>query len=475
MERLIERRLLEWKGSPDRKPLVMLGIRQCGKTYILREFGERHYSKVAYFDFESMFELRSLFWNLDVRRIVEDLSRKSGVDIDGDTLIIFDEVQMCYPALTSLKYFLQDAPEYHIACAGSLLGLALADRRDGEDGPSHTFPVGKVDFIRLRPMCFGEFVIARMGRRTFDYLDSLGPRDMIPDDLMRLLESAYLEYLLVGGMPEAVDTWCRTNRIADVRRVQGNIIASYERDMGKYSGQSYARISGIWESAAYQLAEAGDRFRMKDAGGYMKTLAGPIGWLLGADLLHRAWEVNDDRVPPEPRGSIYYKLYFPDVGLLTCRAGVEYDTLTVKDGRTSVIRGAIAENFVLNELDYALDTDGDAYYWMNRPGTAEVDFRVTIGPDPVPVEVKSGHVGRMQSLECYCSKYRPKAAFVVSGRNVRIGGEGEFTFVPLYMVWKFAMYAEAAGLTVRPTNPPPLRRWSPEDEVPGALLGDGQV
>ena len=463
MERLIERRLLEWKGSPDRKPLVMLGIRQCGKTYILREFGERHYSKVAYFDFESMSELRGLFWNLDVRRIVEDLSRRSGVDIDGDTLIIFDEVQMCYPALTSLKYFLQDAPEYHIACAGSLLGLALADRRDGEDGPSHTFPVGKVDFIRLRPMCFGEFVIARMGRRTFDYLDSLGPHDTIPDDLMRLLESAYMEYLLVGGMPEAVETWCRTNRIADVRRVQGNIIASYERDMGKYSGQSYARISGIWESAAYQLAEAGDRFRMKEAGGYTGTLADPISWLLGADMLRRAWEVNDDRVPPNPRGGIYFKLYFPDVGLLTCKAGLDYDTIVSKDGRTSCIRGSIAENFVLNELDYALDRDGDAYYWENASGRAEVDFQVVLGGEAVPVEVKSGKVGRIRSLEVYVERYSPKAAFVVSRNNVRIGGEGEYTFVPLYMAWKFGMYAEAAGLRTTPSEPPPLGSWEPPE------------
>ena len=472
MDRLIERKLLEWKDSPDRKPLVVLGMRQCGKTYTLRRFGEEHYSSTVYLDFESMPELRDVFWNLDPMRIIETLSKRFG-PITLDTLMIFDEVQMCYPALTSLKYFCQDAPEYHIVCAGSLLGVSLADRKGADSGFS--FPVGKVDFLRMRPMCFGEFVMARLGRETFEFMDSLGPEQPLPDGLMRTLEAAYREYLLVGGMPEAVSRWCETEDMSAVRRLQRGIITSFERDMSKYSGEDFGRINAVWSSAAYQLAESGDRFRMKDAGGYMKTLAGPIGWLLGADLLHRAWEVNDDRVPPEPRGSIYYKLYFPDVGLLTCRAGVEYDTLTVKDGRTSVIRGAIAENFVLNELDYALDTDGDAYYWMNRPGTAEVDFRVTIGPDPVPVEVKSGHVGRMQSLECYCSKYRPKAAFVVSGRNVRIGGDGEFTFVPLYMVWKFAMYAEAAGLTVRPTNPPPLRRWSPEDEMPGALLGDGQV
>ena len=472
MDRLIERKLLEWKDSPDRKPLVVLGMRQCGKTYTLRRFGEEHYSSTVYLDFESMPELRDVFWNLDPMRIIETLSKRFG-PITPDTLMIFDEVQMCYPALTSLKYFCQDAPEYHIVCASSLLGVSLADRKGADSGFS--FPVGKVDFLRMRPMCFGEFVMARLGRETFEFMDSLGPEQPLPDGLMRTLEAAYREYLLVGGMPEAVSRWCETEDMSAVRRLQRGIITSFERDMSKYSGEDFGRINAVWSSAAYQLAESGDRFRMKDAGGYMKTLAGPIGWLLGADLLHRVWEVNDDRVPPEPRGSIYYKLYFPDVGLLTCRAGVEYDTLTVKDGRTSVIRGAIAENFVLNELDYALDTDGDAYYWMNRPGTAEVDFRVTIGPDPVPVEVKSGHVGRMQSLECYCSKYRPKAAFVVSGRNVRIGGDGEFTFVPLYMVWKFAMYAEAAGLTVRPTNPPPLRRWSPEDEMPGALLGDGQV
>ena len=472
MERLIERRLLEWKDSPGRKPLVLMGVRQCGKTYVLRKFGEEHFRNVAYFDFENRGDLSKLFWNLDVHRIVKDLSRRSGMEITEDTLIVFDEVQACYPALTSLKYFCQDASEYHVVCAGSLLGLAVGDHGDVGDARSeHSFPVGKVNFLHMHPMCFGEFVMARLGDETFDYLDSMGPHDEIPEDLMSILEAAYREYLLVGGMPEAVDVWCSTEDMSKVREVQRDIIASYENDMGKHGRGEYDRITAIWRSAARQLAESGDRFMLKDAGGTVRNTSGPLEWLLRADLMHRAWEVNDDRVPPNPRGGIYFKLYYPDVGLLTCKAGVEYDTLSDRDGFTSGIRGAIAENFVLNELTYALDLGDDAFYWANGKGSAEVDFLVTFGLDPVPVEVKSGKVGRIQSLETYCSKYSPKAACVVSGRNVRLGGAGEYSFVPLYMVWKFVMYAEALGLGVRPMNPPPMRRWDPAG---GFDDGDGE-
>ncbi len=474
MERLIEAKLLEWKDSPGRKPLILLGLRQSGKTYVLKKFGREHFSNVAYFDFENREDLCRLFWNLDAHRLLEELSRVSNTEITEDTLIIFDEVQACHRAISSLKYFHQDAPQYHIACAGSLLGPAVGDGRamgagdpdadwSDSDVTRFSFPVGKVSFLRMRPMCFGEFVMARSGRGTFEYLDSLGPTDRIPDDLMSVLESLYAEYLLVGGMPEAVDAWCGTNDIAEVRRIQRNIITSYERDMGRYSAEDFARITAIWRSAAYQIAERGDRFRLKDVGGRLGTAIDPIEWLLGADMLRRAWEVNDDRNPPNPRGGIYFKLYYPDVGLLTCRAGIEYDTLTDRDGGTSDIRGAVAENYVLNQLDYALDGDGDAYYWTNPKGAAEVDFQVTVGRDPVPVEVKSGKVGRMHGLETYVSRYHPKASFVISGKNVRIGGADEYTFVPLYMAWKFGMYAEAAGLRTKPMDPPPLPEWTPPE------------
>lgn len=475
MERLIERNLEEWRESSARKPLVLLGIRQCGKTYTLKEFGSKHYRNVAYVDFEKRTDLHRLFWNLDPERIVDELSRELRTPIDEDTLIIFDEVQMCYPALTSLKYFLQDAPQYHIACAGSLLGLVLADRWDEEDNekerdreqdgdgerPRHSFPVGKVSFLRMRPLCFGEYVLARLGRRTFDYIDRLSPYDELPEGLMESLESAFIEYLQVGGMPESVDTWCRTGSMTEVRRVQSEISASYERDMGKYSGESYSAITAIWRSAAHQVAEGGNRFKLKDVGKSLKTASDRISWLINADMLVRAWEVNDDRVPPNPRGGIYFKLYYPDVGLLTNETGVDHAILSSKDESTSKIRGAIAENFVLNELRYALDIDDDAYYWANEKGKAEVDFQLTLGHHPVPVEVKFGNVSRMQGLDFYCSRYRPEAAFVLSKRNVRIGDRKTYTFVPLYMAWKFGMYAEAAGIRMSPTEPPPLKKWEP--------------
>ena len=446
MKRFVEERLLSWKESSKRKPLVLLGIRQCGKTFILTEFGKRYFDECIRFDFERNPQLADVFRDLDPERILRELSAFSGKRITKDTLIIFDEIQQCYPALASLKYLGEELPDYHIVCAGSLLGLALAQReRMDIPGWKASFPVGKVNFIRMWPMDFGEFVLALKGSEYFATLDNLSAEDPIPEWMMSDLSSLYIDYLMVGGMPEAVQVWLDTGDMNEVRKVQQDIIRSFKEDMGKYSGENYQRISALWDSAAYQVAEAWNRFNLKKAGGSSKTLADPIQWLLDADFLRRTWEVNDDSAPPNPRGGIFYKLYLPDTGLLTCMAGIDRPILVSKEEATSKIRGAIAENYVLTQISSSLGIEGDTYFWTNPNGDAEVDFQLMRGMAIIPVEVKSGELGKMASLKVYTEKYSPKEVLVLSDKNTRIH-KGGYTFIPLYMAWKLEMYLEHLGL-----------------------------
>ncbi|MBE6528739.1 MAG: ATP-binding protein [Thermoplasmata archaeon] len=446
MRRSVEEKLLSWKESERRKPLILLGIRQCGKTFILTEFGKNNFKDYVRFDFERNPQLTDVFRDLDPIRIMKELSAFRGKKITKDTLVIFDEIQHCYPALTSLKYLGEELPGYHIVCAGSLLGLALAEReRKDSPGWKTSFPVGKVNFIRMWPMDFGEFVLATKGEDYFGTLDDVEADVPLPEWMMSELNELYIDYLIVGGMPEAVQTWVDTQDMDEVRKVQRDIVRSFKEDMGKYSGENYQRISALWDSAAYQVAEAGNRFNLKKAGGTNKTLSDPIQWLLDADFLRRTWEVNDDSVPPNPRGGIYYKLYLPDTGLLTCMAGIDRPILVSKDESTSKIRGAVAENYILTQMSSALDIEGDTYFWTNSKGDAEVDFELLRGMTLVPVEVKSGEVGRLKSLETYCGRYSPKEVLVFSNRNTRIN-KGGYTFIPLYMAWKLEMYLENLGL-----------------------------
>ncbi len=442
VKRFIEEDLLRWKDSPDRKPLVLKGMRQTGKTYLLRDFGRRHFPDCAYFNFEGNARLARIFdEDLDVDRILRELSMVHGRTITPETLVIFDEVQFCYGALTSLKYFCEQRREYHIACAGSLLGLRLSRDRRGDGVLS--FPVGKVDLMRLRPMTFAEFVLARDGELMLSVLTDARPFDPLAESAMPRLRDLYLEYLCVGGMPEAVSVWVSEGDMDAVERVHRNLLASFENDLARHCGESFGRISRVWSSVAVQVAEDGDRFRLKEAGGTSSTLSGPIEWLLGADLVHRVWEVNDDRTPPNPRGGIYYKLYFGDVGLLRTKAGMTCESILSHDAPSAILRGALAENFALLELNYALGDDRGVFFWKNEKGKAEVDFVVSIEGANIPIEVRSGKLGRIQSLETYCSRYGPDLAVVASHGNVRGPADGGWLLLPLYLLWRLPDYADA--------------------------------
>ncbi len=433
MERLLERKLIEWNDSADRLPLVITGVRQCGKTHLMKDFGERHFDDVAYFLFEGNRDLDAVFRrDMDPCRIVCELGILRGREISEDTLIIFDEVQFCYPALTSLKYFAELAPEYRIMCAGSLLGLSISSTRGSGDS-IYSFPVGKVRFLKLRPMCFAEFVLAKEGRLMFDLLDTVG-NEGLPESVLPRLSELHREYLCVGGMPKAVQTWIDTGSMEAVEEVLDGILMSYDADIAKHCPDSFTRVSNLWDSIAEQAAEGGDRFRLKDAGGNSRSLSEPIQWLIRAEMVHRTWQVDSVSIPLRARGGVHFKLYLCDVGLLRRKAGVSCRMLFSDD--SSLFRGGLTENFVLNELRFALDAHHDSHYWANPKGISEVDFLEVINDRVVPIEVKSGRIGRVRSLEVYCERYSPETAVVVSNNNLRVGADGEWTFLPLSLVWR---------------------------------------
>ena len=434
--------MLKWKESPRRKPLILKGVRQCGKTYIMKEFGKKFYNDVAYFNLERNTDARKVFSkDLDPQRILNELSLIHGRTIRSDTLVILDEIQFYYPAITSLKYFQEELPEYHLMCAGSLLGLKLSSRSTKDpDDIRYSFPVGKVEFLQLRPMCFGEYVLAREGELIHNALSGLKPYDEIPESIMSKLETLLNEYLIVGGMPEVVKAWIDTEDMDVVESIQSNILESYESDLAKYSDEKFETISRVWESISKQISEDGDRFRLKEAGGRSSKIDGPVEWLLNANLIHRSWQVNDANIPLNPRGGIYYKLFFCDVGLLRMKAGMPRGTINGYDEASSRFRGALTENFVLTELDYALDKNDDFHYWTNNNGQAEVDFVIVHDGKVIPIEVKSGKVGRIHSLEVYCNRYDPTMAVVTSHKNVRGPHDGGWMFLPLYLVWRIRDY-----------------------------------
>ena len=431
MYRTIYEKLDAWRTSPRRKPLIIRGVRQCGKTYSLKEFGQRNYRNVAYFNFEHELELSSLFnQDLDPHRIIRELNAFYGKNIDKDTLIIFDEIQFCNHALTSLKYFYENAPEYHIVCAGSLLGIMLSKPL--------SFPVGKVDMITMRPMSFYEYLIARKGQK---FCDSVKERtEAMPDAFLNELDRVYREYCFVGGMPEAIGVWLETNDPDSVRTVQKTIILSYEADFAKHApSNEVQKLNRIWNSIPQQLCKENRKFIFGHAvtGARAKDLEDSLQWLIDAGLVHK---VNMTERPSIPMSAYsdpsVFKLYYADIGLLSAMSRTPVSSIIVDDDRYKEFKGGMAENYVLNELLNV--TDEIPYYWRSG-NKAEVDFVHMIGNEIIPIEVKSKNFSRVQSLERYIDQYDPKKAFVISERNIKNGG---VAFLPLSMVWNIMSFIE---------------------------------
>ncbi|MDR0523984.1 MAG: ATP-binding protein [Candidatus Methanoplasma sp.] len=437
MERLIYGDLLGWKGSDRRKPLILRGVRQCGKTHLLKEFGEREYRDVAYFNFEGNSDLSAVFRrNMDVARIVGELSVLRGSEITAETLIIFDEVQFCAAALTSLKYFCEDAPGYHIACAGSLLGLMLPEGR-GAGGGSLSFPVGKVDMLTLRPMCYLEFLRATGRGMHADALRRLEPGEEVPESMAGELEAAYREHCAVGGMPEAVLAWAGSRDMGAVERILLNIANSYRSDFTRYAprGES-AKLNRVWESVPGQISKENRRFFFGHAveGARASQLEDALQWILDAGLAYRVRLTERPGIPLSANASeSIFKIYSSDMGLLRTMAGAPAQSILLGDGDFNDFKGGMTENFVMCELASLLGDGAGIAYWKNPKGSAEVDFVAAMGGRIVPIEVKSGRAPRLKSMEEYMRRFEPDRALVVSMENVRTG---RVCFVPPYMVWR---------------------------------------
>ena len=427
MKRTISKGLLSWKNDPGRKPLVLKGVRQCGKTYILKAFGKENYSDVAYFNFEEAPALSALFeQDYDVRRILIELGIFRGKTILPEkTLVIFDEIQECGQALASLKYFCENAREYHIACAGSLLGIAIHKDR--------SFPVGKVDFLTLYPMSFYEFLEATESEQLVDYLLNFQPANALSEPISTKLATALRQYYIVGGMPEVVETWRNTHDLEKVEVLQQQILSGYELDFVKHASPSeFPKLSAIWASVPQQLAKPNSKFIFSQVkkGWRAKDLEDALQWLIGAGLVYKVCRIEKPYIPLSSYADASaFKLYLSDVGLLRTLAKVPSQVVVDLSAVYTEFKGAMTENFVLNEL--VKTVCGLPYYWTSG-NTAEVDFVIQKDAEIIPIEVKSEKNVKARSLAEYCRKYEPKHAVVTSMKS-EVGSRASIK-IPLYWI-----------------------------------------
>lgn len=427
MKRTLTEALLSWKNDSERKPLIIKGVRQCGKTYLLKEFGNEYYEDVAYFNFEENEALGKVFENdFDVNRILFDLGLYLGRTIKAQkTLIIFDEIQVCSRAITSLKYFCENAPEFHIACAGSLLGIAL-------NKPT-SFPVGKVDFLNLYPMSFSEFVRANGEDVLADYIEAYNGDIAVSELVGSKLSMLLKQYYVTGGMPEVVLTWCNTHDIEKVEIVQQRIIDSYELDFAKHAPiKDFPKLTAIWHSIPEQLARDNNKFIFGHVkkGWRSKDLEDALEWLIDAGLAYKVCRIEKPFMPMSSYAEpTVFKLYMADVGILRKLSKLPYEVILESSPTYVEFKGAMTENYVLCEL--IKSADKEPYYW-NSGNSAEVDFVIQCGKEIVPIEVKSEKNVKAKSLAEYRKKYQPAVSVKTSMRIETTGKE--VLNIPLYLI-----------------------------------------
>lgn len=431
MDRTFTKELHKWKEDKDRKPLLLKGVRQSGKTYLLKEFGKKTYADCAYFNFEGNEPLQKCFdRDLDPQRIISELgvSHRRAIK-PGETLVIFDEIQFCNRALTALKYFCEDAPQYHIACAGSLLGIALSKPL--------SFPVGKVDLRVLRPLGFYEFMLANREEELAGFLSELPVDKEIPEIFTVRLEELLRNYYVAGGMPEAAAKWIETKDVAEVEAVQRRILDAYELDFAKHApATDVPKLNLIWKSIPNQLARENGKFIFGHAkpGARAKDLEDALEWLIAAGMVYKVVKIEKPFMPLSAYANpAYFKLYAPDVGLLRKMAGLPAEAVFQGPETYREFKGALTENLALTEL---LNADFDMPFYWKSVNTAEVDFVAQFNGHIVPIEVKAGR-NRARSLAEYRKKYSPAISVKTSLENVC--GK-EVKSVPLYMLWRLKSY-----------------------------------
>ena len=425
MKRFILEELIKWKESKYRKPLVLKGARQIGKTYILKQFGEENYESVAYFNFDHDEDLYNLFNNTkNPKRILEQLAFIHGKAILPEkTLIIFDEIQECPNALNSLKYFQEEANEYHIACAGSLLGIRL----------SHTsFPVGKVEFLNMYPMTFSEFLIADSCENLVEYMKSIKKIENIPDIFFSQLEEKLKAYFIIGGMPEAVNVWVNEKDMELVNNVQEDILKSYESDFSKHVQNSEAnKISLIWNSLPSQLAKENKKFLYQTIkeGARAREYEDALNWLNDANLIYKIYNVTKTDFPLKAYNDLSsFKIYMNDVGLLRKMANLDSRIVVEGDKLFEEFKGAFTENYVLNMLNTIFNTVPN-YYTFDR---YEIDFVIQYKNKIIPIEVKANKSAKNVSLTRYNEKFNNDISIRFSMNNLK--KDGKVINVPLFLI-----------------------------------------
>lgn len=426
MYRIAMEQLLKWKSNTRRKPLIIEGARQVGKTWLMKEFGKQAYDSTVYINFDSNSQMAALFAaDLDVKRLIFGLELYSGQKISPDhTLLIFDEVQEVPRALTSLKYFCENAPQYHIICAGSLLGIAL------HEGTS--FPVGKVDFLKLYPLSFKEFLMATGKERYAELLNS-GDFSLITSFKQTYID-ALKYYYFVGGMPEAVQCFAEDGDFAEVRVIQKRILAAYEQDFSKHApNEIVPKIRMLWNSIPSQLAKENKKFLygLVREGGRAKEYETAIMWLIDCGLVHKVSRVNAAGIPLKAYEDLKaFKLFIVDIGLLSCMVGL--NSRTILDGNALFVefKGALTEQYVCQQLKTVEDLG--LYYYTNDRGSCEVDFIVDTSSQIIPVEVKAEINLRAKSLKIYCEKYKPEIAVRTSMADFK--KEDWLINLPLYAI-----------------------------------------
>ena len=428
MEREIIKELINWKKSQNRKPLIVHGARQVGKTYIIKKFGKEHYENLIYVNFETNQEISSqISENIDAKYIINKLELFYGEKILPEkTLIFFDEIQANERALTALKYFYEDAKEYHIIAAGSLLGIAINRK-------NYSFPVGKVQMINMYPLSFKEFLIAVNRENLIKEIENhYEKNEKMDKDIHELCLKLYRTYLVVGGMPEVVETYLDEQKTIAAIDIQAEILSSYERDMTKYADNGLSnRIISAFDSIPVQLAKENQKFQYKviSKGGTSSIFGEAILWLKNSGIVNQIYRVKPE-IPLEMHKDLTsFKLYMSDVGLFVNKARYPLYQIDLNTQPTMISMGPLTEHYVANELRIK---GYDAYYWESD-GKAEIDFIIQKETEIVPIEVKSSIRTKSRSLDLYMNKFNPKYGIRISEKN--FGMEDCIKSVPLYAVF----------------------------------------
>ena len=418
-------KLIEWKSSAERKPMVLKGARQVGKTWLMKEFGRNYYKNYVYFNFDEEEELKSIFkTNKNPQRIIELLSMIAGEKIEEEnTLIVFDEIQECPEALNSLKYFKEKANSYHVIAAGSLLGTLLSKPK--------SYPVGMVNLLDIYPLTFDEFLSAT-DETLYVYYESIQKGQQIEDIFHNRLLEAYNYYLIIGGMPECVSSWVRYKDPAKVSQTQHELVEVYENDFSKHNGKvNSGRILMVFRSIVQQLAKPNEKFMYGAVreGGRARDFEEAIEWLVSAGMLVRVYNVSKTEHPLAAFDKTdQFKLFLFDTGLLKHMAGLDNSAILLKTEYQ--FKGPLTENYVLQQLRGQFEVDPRYYSDKN----SEIDFIVQNGTEIIPIEVKGGEDKSAPAFKKYISDHQPQHAIRYSKRGYR--KDGSFTNIPLYIVRK---------------------------------------